>query len=58
MHILPGFHRGAVQARNLLPQPRALLQRGTQLIFVGKKKKGKDKDGFELRSEIKKPQKI
>ena len=58
MHILPGFHRGAVQARYLLPQPRALLQRGTQLIFVGKKKKGKDKDGFELRSEIKKPQKI
>ena len=44
LQILPGFHRGAVQARYLLPQTRALLQRGDQLITSWKRTKGKDKN--------------
>ena len=46
VHILPGFHRGAVQAWHLLPQPRALLQRGNQLISGWKTKTWGKRQGW------------
>ena len=52
--LSPGCCSGSISP----PSAQSSSTKGDQLIFVGKKKKGKDKDGFELRSEIKKPQKI